>query len=454
MRTLGRVLQIILASSLFACGYLSQQLKTSSLSSVDIKLEISSTPSNNKSDSSISFSGSASAGIKIVYTCSLDGGAFASCASPYSFSGLSAGSHTFVLRATDSSSGQYVDKTYQWTVDLSENIYFYAASNTDNKIQGFTYNKNTGALTSFGSQVSATNLNGMFPSSNGKFMFAAGYSGHEYYGWTVSSSGLLTAMSGSPWGLPAGAQSCSLDPTNSFLYVVDETPTVSNFSLSSSGAPTAIASQASLPVGGAGAWTSTVHPSGKFLYIGSYTDGKVYGFDRNMSNGTLTAMSGSPFASLGATSYVRTDAAGKFLFVSAWGVGMRSSVINQTTGAITTATTISSPSGLMALAPHPSSGHLLVTDWQNKKVYGYSVDQTTGVLTALGGAYPVSVPNITYGALTFDKLGNYLYAGTSDGKIYIFSFDSSTGQITAISGSPSTVPLSSVEELAWVQPAN
>lgn len=36
-----------------------------------------------------------------AFACSLDGGAFASCGSPRSFNGLTPGSHTFAVRATD-----------------------------------------------------------------------------------------------------------------------------------------------------------------------------------------------------------------------------------------------------------------------------------------------------------------------------------------------------------------
>lgn len=55
-----------------------------------------------------------------TFECSLDGGTFATCASPKSFSALAAGSHTFRVRATDAAGN--VDATpasRSWTVDTA-----------------------------------------------------------------------------------------------------------------------------------------------------------------------------------------------------------------------------------------------------------------------------------------------------------------------------------------------
>lgn len=53
-----------------------------------------------------------------TFQCALDNGAFAPCASPVSYSGLSDGSHTFYVKATDSSPAQNTGQTsYTWTLD-------------------------------------------------------------------------------------------------------------------------------------------------------------------------------------------------------------------------------------------------------------------------------------------------------------------------------------------------
>jgi hypothetical protein len=51
--------------------------------------------------------------------CSLDGAAFAACTSPQAFSGLTTGSHTFRVRATDVSGNvETTPATHTWTIDL------------------------------------------------------------------------------------------------------------------------------------------------------------------------------------------------------------------------------------------------------------------------------------------------------------------------------------------------
>jgi Big-like domain-containing protein len=55
-----------------------------------------------------------------TFECSLDGGAFVSCSAPKTYSGLTAGSHTFEVRATDPVGN--VDSTpasFTWTIDLT-----------------------------------------------------------------------------------------------------------------------------------------------------------------------------------------------------------------------------------------------------------------------------------------------------------------------------------------------
>jgi hypothetical protein len=73
-------------------------------------------------NASFSFTGSDPGGSGVAgFECQLDGGAFSTCTSPQTYTGLSDGSHTFQVRAVDAASN--VDSTpasFTWVVDATE----------------------------------------------------------------------------------------------------------------------------------------------------------------------------------------------------------------------------------------------------------------------------------------------------------------------------------------------
>ncbi|WP_395401989.1 phytase [Arthrobacter sp. UC242_113] len=75
-------------------------------------------PANPTTSTSAQFSfTSTSAGA--TFACSLDSAAFVSCTSPASYTGLSSGSHTFQVRASDQNGVDPAPASYTWTVDTA-----------------------------------------------------------------------------------------------------------------------------------------------------------------------------------------------------------------------------------------------------------------------------------------------------------------------------------------------
>jgi hypothetical protein len=80
---------------------------------------IDSGPSGTTSSSSATFAFSSN-DPSATFECKLDAGSFASCSSPKSYTGLSEGSHTFTVRATDGvGNTDQTPATRTWTVDTS-----------------------------------------------------------------------------------------------------------------------------------------------------------------------------------------------------------------------------------------------------------------------------------------------------------------------------------------------
>jgi hypothetical protein len=69
----------------------------------------------NSTSASFSFTGEAGA----TFQCALDGAAFAACTSPKAYSGLTATSHTFQVRQSDTAGNTGPNATYTWTIDTT-----------------------------------------------------------------------------------------------------------------------------------------------------------------------------------------------------------------------------------------------------------------------------------------------------------------------------------------------
>ena len=80
---------------------------------------ITAQPSDPSNETAPSFSFNSNEGGS-TFECQLDGGGWSSCSSPKSYTGLTAGSHTFEVRATDAAGNtDPTPASFTWTIDTA-----------------------------------------------------------------------------------------------------------------------------------------------------------------------------------------------------------------------------------------------------------------------------------------------------------------------------------------------
>jgi DNA-binding beta-propeller fold protein YncE len=116
--------------------------------------------------------------------------------------------------------------------------------------------------------------------------------------YTVNSStGTLSAVSGSPFAAGNTPLSVTVDPSARFAYVANlYGDNVSAYTINGSTGALRALSDSPFAAGDTPA-SVTVDPSGRFAYVANQGDDTVSAYTINSSTGALSAVSGSPFAS-------------------------------------------------------------------------------------------------------------------------------------------------------------
>lgn len=187
----------------------------------------------------------------------------------------------------------------------------------------------------------------------------------------------------------------------------------------------------------------TTDPSGSFLYVGSGVNtagvltGEVQIYTIDQATGTLTPLGGSPFAMPAAMDCIEFERTGKFGFASN-GINSSTQLLSfsrdSNTGALTPLTTITLPGTPTRVALDPLGKFLyvglLTNNLTSGAALGFSIDSTTGALTAIPGT-PFALPN-TLGNFSFHPSGDFLYmANAGATSIDAYSVNRATGQLTA-----------------------
>jgi 6-phosphogluconolactonase len=111
-------------------------------------------------------------------------------------------------------------------------------------------------------------------------------------------------------------------------------------------------------------------------------------------------------------------------------------------GALSQGTAVAASGGsseAKAAVVDPSGRFLFVSDWDNDSVYVYSINQTSGALTAVSGS-PFSNGFTSFtndsNGIAVDPTGRFAYVVEYDTDVAGFSINRFTGALTTLSGSP------------------
>ncbi|MGH9540174.1 MAG: lactonase family protein [Terriglobales bacterium] len=275
---------------------------------------------------------------------------------------------------------------------------------------------------------------------NKKFLYLPQSDSFSIQAFTIDhTTGALAAISGSPFAT-AGADSITSDPTGRFLFVGNDTSgQISVFQINSTtGVLTPTPGSPFSAFNLDFAHVLAVDGTGKFLYAGQGSAFlPVYGFSIDQNSGALSQITGSPF--LLNVAGVRTDFTGKYAVGLSGTIGDNNLyvfAIDATTGGL--APVSGSPfattaNQLFDLRVHPSSQFVYSFGEDSSgniaAVEGFSLDPSSGALTALTGSPFTSLPIVA--GCKWDQGGGEAFCASSTGAAFsVFDTNVTTGALT------------------------
>jgi 6-phosphogluconolactonase len=260
---------------------------------------------------------------------------------------------------------------------------------------------------------------------NSAFLYASdpqAQGGGAIDAWATSrATGILSTVAGSPFNLGASAQPnglavATLGSPGPFLYVADTGQIDALQVNTSTGALTAVAGS---PFTSGTNTYLTVDPMNRFVFAADTNSaGAVYAFTIDASTGALTAVPGSPFllgsgSSPAQPSQIAVDSSGNFVYVTLPSAGQVAGFsIDGSSGVLTAIPGSPFAAGAGASAIAATTGEALyVANPTANSISGFSINATTGALVPVAGS-PLTVAGVT--ALTTDGYGD-LYASGENG---------------------------------------
>jgi 6-phosphogluconolactonase len=335
------------------------------------------------------------------------------------------------------------------------------ASGTDT-VTSYSIDSSTGALTEVSSVPGADGGTDLASTPSGSYMYAIDQPIVGIDAFSVSKTGSLSAIAGSPFPFPELNpflfSGIAIDSAGKFLYSADAgVNSVTGFTIDGT-------TGALNPIPGGVVSTDTepramaLDPSSKFLFVTNETGGSISAFTLDSTTGALTAVPGSPFPidpndNNTQPASIAVHTSGKFVYTALFNAnGVAAFSVDSTTGALTSiagspfATGSNQITQTNWIAIHPSGKFLYTMNLVEASVVAFTIDSTTGALSPTAGSPFTSPPGPfgpvgVQGPIVIDLTGSFLYVACANANITAFRINQNTGALKPLAGSPLTVPV-------------
>lgn len=365
-----------------------------------------------------------------------------------------AGTFNFTVTATDANG---CTGTRSYTVNITVTLgaqtrvlYVLNDNPSGNQIYGYAVNETTGALTLLAGFPISTGGNGLVTGAESERLaidranqrlYAINAGSNTVSAYTINSiTGALTPLPFSPISLDSGIwRTVAVHPGGSPLVVGDSNGRLASYQITTTTATVAVGSPYNTGSVGrpAAPISATFSQDGKYVYTGGLvlSDPTFAGFNVNPVNGTLTALSGSPFDSgRGAPRAYATDVVGRIfmantdagqvrVFTTASGIPSSVSGNNFTSGLTETVY------GLLHM-----NGFYLAADRAGNRVGVYRINGSDNAttLTAVTGS-PFAAGGTLTNVLALNQTGTLLFAANASSRnLTTFSINPATGALIAL----------------------
>ena len=332
------------------------------------------------------------------------------------------------------------------------NFVYTANAATPSTVSALSSDQTSGVLSAISGSPynTGTGSRALKADPTGKFLYIANNASGDISAFSINAtSGALSPVAGSPFSAEPSVNQIAVDPSGTYLYAVSgSSANLWEFSIDASGvlqnltgSPLAI--DAAVSHSGA----LTIDPSGKYLYVTAEAPSatSIYAFTLDPATGAASPIAGAVYPIDLFSNSITTDPAGKFVIAVSNGISTSFGLIavfslDSATGRLLAAGTPShtgpDPSSLTL---DPSGKFVYVADTADATISAFTLDSASGALSVVAGSpFPSGGHGAINGPLGIvaDAAGKYIYVCNASDDISVFTFSSQTGVLTALAGSP------------------